>query len=466
MSDINYALTEQFYIACILEKPNLLMSSDNIGFSKIGRNIIKTINNLKKDKKNVTLGNIVLEASKFDSDITIDKLKDLSELDKDLDSFDKYQEDLKRILLIEELRMKEVKELVLNIESSNVGNNLLNIQESAYSVLQKVRKLYGKKETVLSLPEMYDTFSEELLKRTSSKHSSSSGDLFLDGVLGNGLPPGELALIYARPSMGKSAYALHLINSMINLRLPVIYINLEMSAIATAQRLISMRTGIPHQFFYNSEKELDVYEEQVGIIETEKNKLKSTKHFWLVDDPYVDLAKIEQYVTDFRMRTGFEKVTVVVDLLSMVQDMKGSNSNRAVSIEDGLDNLSASIKDLNCSFLGIVQANRSSEGDSKITDEQHVSKMRPELKHLKNSGAWEERARIVLGLFRPKYYYEKYLPELDHTQQNIIEVQVLKNSNGSTGQVLKYLFHETTFKISKYEDEYTNLEEDSAEEEY
>jgi len=241
-----------------------------------------------------------------------------------------------------------------------------------------------------------------------------------------------------------------LLNKMINLRIPVIYFTLEMSETASFQRMISDRTSIPYMDFNNIEKDPDKYEMHSTVLKREKEVLDSINTFRLVDYPYISIDDIRYYVREFKEELGVDKMVVIVDLLKMVSDFKRINTEHT-SIEYAMDDISALTKDESIALIGVHQANRSTDSDKKITDEEKIDTFRPQLAHLKGSGSLEERARVVLGLHRPYYYYEKYFDNLLELQTNIMEVQILKNSNGEAGQKIKYLYQPSVMRFIPYE---------------
>ena len=133
-----------------------------------------------------------------------------------------------------------------------------------------------------------------------------------------------------------------------------------------------------------------------------------------------------------------------------------ANSNMANSIEIAMNELSALAKTENVHIFGVVQFGRQAD-NIKIHSIEELNELRPNLNAIKNANAIAERSRVVLGLFHPKLYVDKYLVPLNapgcDNFEDTIEVQILKNSNGSAGKIFKYMLIPEQFKLMPIEDE-------------
>jgi replicative DNA helicase len=136
---------------------------------------------------------------------------------------------------------------------------------------------------------------------------------------------------------------------------------------------------------------------------------------------------------------------VTLDLMTMLREFSGETP---AAYEEGMNELSAFTKESQIHIINIIQAGRISEA-ANVPGIDQVSRLRPHLKHIKNSGAIAERCRLVLGVFRPFYYASRLFPnapELE-TMDDIMEVQILKQSNGPVGEIVEYLHHGGKFKL-------------------
>ena len=234
---------------------------------------------------------------------------------------------------------------------------------------------------------------------------------------------------------------------------PCIYLSLEMGEIDTFDRLVSLRCGIPSGDLYLPENIDSIYE----AVEEERQKLKNNKNFYFCEDPGIDITKLRSIIREFKHRTKQDYAFIVIDLLTMMREFKATaNSNMANSIEIAMNELSALAKTENVHIFGVVQFGRQAD-NIKIHSIEELNELRPNLNAIKNANAIAERSRVVLGLFHPKLYVDKYLVPLNapgcENFEDTIEVQILKNSNGSAGKIFKYMLIPEQFKLMPIEDE-------------
>jgi replicative DNA helicase len=141
---------------------------------------------------------------------------------------------------------------------------------------------------------------------------------------------------------------------------------------------------------------------------------------------------------------------VAVDLITQLKDFMHNKSNQSVanSIETAMNDLNALAKELNVHIIGVAQFNRDAD-NMKVLTADDLDMLRPSLNNIKNSHALAERSRVVLSLFRKKYYSDRYLPadEAAKVEEDILEVNILKNSSGMVGNTLHYLFDGSHFKV-------------------
>ena len=161
-------------------------------------------------------------------------------------------------------------------------------------------------------------------------------------------------------------------------------------------------------------------------------------------------------IKEYKQRTKNDYVFVVIDLLTMVKEFSKANGNMAQSIEVAMNQLHAIAKAEKVHILGVVQFGRNAD-NTKIHSIEELDNLRPSLNDIKNANAIAERSRVVLGLFHPKNYVDKYLVPINapgsEDFEDTIEVQILKNSQGSVGKVFKYMAISEQFKLIPIEEE-------------
>lgn len=340
----------------------------------------------------------------------------------------------------------------IRLDLQRPGN--INTEE----VLKKLYEIDDRLNTrqidspIITMDQWIDNYEDELEQRRAGK-KYSYGDMFLDEFLYKGAVPGSITTAAATTGSGKSLFALNIINNLINMNSPCIYLSLEMGEIDTFDRLVSLRCGIPSGDLYLPENIDSIYE----AVEEERQKLKNNKNFYFCEDPGIDITKLRSIIREFKHRTKQDYAFIVIDLLTMMREFKATaNSNMANSIEIAMNELSALAKTENVHIFGVVQFGRQAD-NIKIHSIEELNELRPNLNAIKNANAIAERSRVVLGLFHPKLYVDKYLVPLNapgcENFEDTIEVQILKNSNGSAGKIFKYMLIPEQFKLMPLEDE-------------
>lgn len=248
----------------------------------------------------------------------------------------------------------------------------------------------------------------------------------LDGLIG-GLKNGELTILGARPSMGKSSLALRIIKNVSD-HIPVFLISLEMSHKSITTKLLSLESGL--SFFKISTCKLSTQEQiELGRAGLEVNKLK----LFIDDSPSLNIFEIKSKAKRLRIK---EKVgLIVVDYLQLVKAKADTREREIALISSELKALS---KEIDIPVLCLSQLNRSLE--------QRADK-RPTLADLRESGSIEQDADLVMFLYRDEYYGIDTDNDGNSTK-GITELSIAKNRNGAVGKVKLLFKHETTDFIS------------------
>jgi replicative DNA helicase len=297
-----------------------------------------------------------------------------------------------------------------------------------------------------------DEYIEELRLRSSGKRYTY-GEELLDKLIRKGAYPGAITTIAASTGQGKSTYVLNLISHLIDLYIPCMYISLEMSGTDTYDRLLSFRRGIPTDDLYTYDSSLLSV---IDIVEEEKRSLEDNKRFYFVEEPDLSLARIRALIKEFKQRSKSDYAIIAIDLLSQVKDFMSTRSGKSVAnaYEEAMNTLNALAKSENVHVIGVVQFGREAD-NYRISTIEDLDIMRPTLNNIKNSHAIAERSRVVLSAFRKKYYADRYLTHIPEAAEipDIMEIQVLKNSSGTVGNIIKYMFEGTFFRLTPILDE-------------
>jgi replicative DNA helicase len=288
-----------------------------------------------------------------------------------------------------------------------------------------------------TIKEMVDTAIDNIEKLATTQGSISglpTGFHELDRMT-NGMHEGEMFVIAARPSMGKTALAMNIAEHVaIDAGKPVVVFSLEMSAQQLVQRLLCSRARI------DSKKLRDGFigSRDFGHIAAIANQLAKAKIF--VDDtPGLSILELRAKARRLHNREKIE--LIVIDYLQLLRsNSRRAQDNRQIEIQEISYGIKALAKELKIPVIVLAQLNRNPEqrtGDSK----------RPRLSDLRESGTIEQDADIVGLLIREKYYAED--DESKKEAAGKATLIIAKQRNGPTGDVpLTFLEEYTRFEDS------------------
>lgn len=408
---------------------------------KTARSLFKAIASLNDNDEVITNISLLREGNKLDDKIDSTLINylmstevDESNIEGAVSTLDEGSLKCALDLKIEKLR---------DITSSN--NPVSQVYAtSLISEMQELVASKGKKTKALTLEEAVDLYEEELKERALGNRYPT-GDEFLDEQLTRKFAPGQVITIAGATGTGKSAVCLNLINKGINLGIPTIDFTLEMDTVSTMDRLVSMRTGIPISEWYNKDNITSL----LPVLKKEREALEG-KPFVLIDDPAITLAGIQYQIRDFKAIHKVDYAVVYIDLVTMVSDFMNlkNGGTLANAIENSINRLNAIAKKENVCIIAVVQFNRTAEL-TRVDSIEDINSLRPTLAQIKNSGAIGERSRVVLSVFRPKYYAVRLLPDDPNSElmTDELQIQVLKQSQGRVGQIGRYLFEGETMGI-------------------
>jgi replicative DNA helicase len=253
--------------------------------------------------------------------------------------------------------------------------------------------------------------------------SVQTGFYDLDRIIG-GLGKTNMVILAARPSMGKTAFAMNIAeNIAINQKIPVGIFSLEMSAEQLVYRLISSNSGIPAEKIKNGN--ITPYEYQ-DILSSVK-KFESCEI--VIDDASSGSLGTAQLVSRARrMKEVYGVQCVIVDYIQLIKGRTNAES-RQVEVSEISRSMKSMAKELDIAILCLAQLSRKVEERSIQV---------PMLSDLRESGSLEQDADSVLFLYRPD---KGKLPEKDKTEMALLKVA--KNRHGPDGDVALTFMRET-----------------------
>lgn len=242
-----------------------------------------------------------------------------------------------------------------------------------------------------------------------------------------GLQNSDLILIAARPAMGKTAFVLNIAEhvAMYN-HVPTAIFSLEMPKIQLAKRLVSMNSKVDSQHIRTGNLEDD---EWAKI--TESSIILGESSLFIDDTMGISINELRSKCRKLKMEHDLG--LIIIDYLQL---MSGSSSNKNISRQQEVSDISRSLKalarEINCPVIALSQLSR---------DVEKREDKRPILSDLRESGAIEQDADVVMFLYRDEYYNKDA-----STSKGITEVIIGKQRNGSTCTVkLKWLGQYTKF---------------------
>lgn len=442
---ISIAINEQQCIRCLLEDPTLLdYLEDNYFVSEIGKIFYRLIkNSFPKILDNTTL---LKEGNRESSAITRELIDNLQTVTYHLGEFPSYVQSLKEDYA--KLHLQTTFSEKVFLELSKKSNMNLEVLSGFREDLDKYMGLLSNVDTskLINPEQLVDDYIKDIRKRGSPSHRYSYGDSYLDRHLLTGAIPQTITTFFGATGVGKSTFVLNLVNQCFNKRIPCVYNSLEMDKTSTMDRLIANRLRIPMSFLYPENGD---YVEQhiLDKIEKERQVFTNKKSFLLIEEPTQSIDDIERFTIEAKKQFKKDHLIMYIDLWSMV---RGSGS-QAYEIEEGMNRLSEVAKRTNSHYGIVLQANRDTDNKIPLSIEG-LGRLRPTLNNIKNSASYAERSRVVLSVFRPKYYANRYLredPTLEEAVEamdDTVEVSCLKNSQGNVFN-LHYLYTPEIFNM-------------------
>ncbi len=309
-------------------------------------------------------------------------------------------------------------------EGSSTGQNVLELAEQRIYAIRQGRASQGLIHISQAVLDVFDRLAE-LAASDSRIPGISTGLHDLDRVI-SGLNRSDLILLAARPGMGKTSLALNiLLEAGKKSGQTVVFFSLEMSREQLAMRLLSSEA-----FVDNKKLVLGNLSDEDWEKIADASAALNQANILLDDNPSLTVADMNA-----KCRRVENLGLVVIDYLQLMQSAGGKNNyageNRQQVVSDISRSLKIMAKELNVPVLCMSQLSRANESRQD---------KRPMLSDLRESGAIEQDADIVMFIYREDYYKET--PE-NHNQAEII---VAKNRHGETNTVrLQWLPEFTTF---------------------
>lgn len=288
--------------------------------------------------------------------------------------------------------MEGAEKKIFNIMQNKNQKSYTPIKDILVDSFTQLEELYNRKQHITGVPSGFT----ELDYKTAGFHGS------------------ELILIAARPAMGKSAFVLNIAtNAAVKANIPVVIFSLEMSKEQMVNRILCSEAMVDSNKVRTGKLEEDDWTklaEAIGPL--------SDAEIYIDDTPGISVMEIRAKCRKLKMEKNIGMV--IIDYLQLVQGSNKRNGSREQEISEISRSLKILAKELGVPVIALSQLSRAVE---------QRPDHRPMLSDLRESGAIEQDADIVMFLYRDDYYNQ------DSEKKDIAEVILAKHRGGSTGTV-------------------------------
>ena len=314
----------------------------------------------------------------------------------------------------------------------NSSGDVKFLLDSVESEIFKVRNRFVQPE-IKPLSTLLENTIEGFMQLIDGRKNPGipTGYPDLDRLIGGGLKPGEMIVLAARPSIGKTAMALNIVRNIImrdigGVRKNVLFFSLEMSGEQVSQRLLCTEAKVPLSSIMD--KSILQQPRAVQNLTQAATALKSAQ---LLVDETAGISVFELRAKARKINDRQKLDLIVIDYLQLMKSGEAVRiENRQVEVASISGGLKKLAKDLQVPVLVLAQVNRETEKDQGNGNGETL----PKLNNLRESGAIEQDADVVIFLHRKRDESKDSNPEANRSGVDA-KLLVEKNRNGKTGIV-------------------------------
>lgn len=377
---------------------------------------------------------------------------------------------------------------------------LKDIQEKATTkAIDNIPEFIGQAETdvvniakqrrvnqVIKMDEVSSSIVKSLISQTESFKVNGKKPNGVTGIetgyaeldkLTRGWHSGDMVVIGARPSVGKTAFALNLLYEVAKRGIPVIFFSLEMDALHIGLRLLQRTSGLStdeiNEMEYVRDSTVDKIHinpkndfQMANVVKLQRGIEELSKLPFYIDDTpnglMMDIASKAKKLCNAIQNPGVG--LIVIDYIGLITSpSKSSSANRQQEVSDISRQLKQMARELRVPIIALSQLSR---------DTEKRDNHKPQLSDLRDSGAIEQDADMIFTLYRKDYYQKQDKESKDNKEDEIIqtveqesisqvEVALLKNRNGRIGD-LSFSFDKEHTTFTSITTEYDNSGPDTA----
>ncbi|GGF94056.1 replicative DNA helicase [Paenibacillus abyssi] len=288
--------------------------------------------------------------------------------------------------------LNEAEQKIMELSNRRASSGFISIRDVLMEVFERVEHLYSQKGGATGIPSGFT----DLDKMTS------------------GFQRNDLIIVAARPSVGKTAFALNIAQNVgVRARETVAIFSLEMSAAQLVQRMICAESNVDAGRMRTGYLEGDDWEKLTMAIGS-----LSEAEIYIDDTPGITVADIRAKCRRLKKEKGLGMI--LIDYLQLIQGRGKAGENRQQEVSEISRTLKQIARELEVPVIALSQLSRGVE--------QRQDK-RPMMSDLRESGSIEQDADIVAFLYRDDYY------DKESEKKNIIEIIIAKQRNGPVGTV-------------------------------
>ncbi|HEU5171201.1 MAG TPA: replicative DNA helicase [Gemmatimonadales bacterium] len=291
---------------------------------------------------------------------------------------------------------------VFQISQQRRDQGFMRIKEMLWPTMERIETLQRSGKAITGVPSGFTDLDE----------------------LTSGFQRSELVIVAARPSMGKTAFCLNIAaHAAIEAGTGIAIFSLEMSKEALVQRMLTAEARVDSQRVRRAslrDSDFSYLARAAGILQS--------CPIWIDDTPAITLLEMRSKAR--RLKAEHDIGLVVVDYLQLMRSPEYAE-NRVQEISDISRSLKGLARELELPVVALSQLSRASE--------QRGGERKPILSDLRDSGAIEQDADLVIFIHRPEYYDRE-----DESKRGLAEIMLAKNRNGPTGEITLKFFKEFT----------------------
>lgn len=292
-----------------------------------------------------------------------------------------------------------------------IENAFFQLDEESTGVIKQMTLSQGIQYTIKSMKESLTS---------SNNENVTSGYEDLDKALDGGFKKGTFAMAAGRPGMGKTVWMLNSAIEAAKRGAKVLFISIEMSLLQCFQRLISKLADLSSNLIQQPEgmEPSDWVKLQTAAQEILK---MNGDNFWVQEITEITVPQLERIIKHYKKKHDID--SVYIDYAQIMLTKDGDEPKEASDFAQISGGLRRACKNQNVAIIVGSQLNRDSE--------KRVDK-KPMMADIRNSGAFEQDAARIIGLYRDEVYNE------ESEKPNILELIFLKNRFGKNGITLEY----------------------------